>query len=96
MAENARLSQRPQRTPNIVARTLAGEAVLLNLNTEEYFSLNEVGSRIWELTDGQRTVAGLVDVIVAEYDIGRADAEADVLDLLDELAGEGLVRWSGD
>jgi hypothetical protein len=93
MAENARMANRPQRTENVVARTLDGEAVLLDLASEEYYSLNEVGSRIWELADGEHSVGDMVEAIVTDYDAERAQVEEDVLDLLDELSREGLVSW---
>lgn len=93
MAEHARMADRPQRAENVVARTLDGEAVLLDLASEEYYSLNEVGSRIWELADGEHSVDDMVAAIVAEYEAERAQVEEDVLDLLDELGREGLVSW---
>lgn len=96
LTANDPITWRPQRAPNVVARTLAGEAVLLNLSTEEYFSLNEVGSRIWDLMDGQRTVADITDSITTEYDAERADVLEDVLVLLDELAEAGLIMKRTD
>lgn len=95
MAEDARLADRPLRAEHVVARTMEGEAVLLDLNSEEYYSLNEVGSRVWELADGQHSVGDMVDAIVTEYEAERAQVREDVLDLLDELSREGLVSWGG-
>lgn len=96
MAVDDRISWRPQRAPNVVARTLEGETVLLNLSTEEYFSLNDVGSLVWDLADGQRTIADITQVIVAEYDAERAEVLDDMLALLDELADAGLVVQRSD
>lgn len=79
-----------------MARTLEGETVLLNLSTEEYFSLNDVGSLVWDLADGQRTIADITQVIVAEYDAERAEVLDDMLALLDELADAGLVVQRSD
>ena len=31
----------------VMIRELDGEAVILNVNTEHYFGLDEVGTRIW-------------------------------------------------
>ena len=96
MAKEVRPAQRPLRASEVVTRELDGEAVLLNLSTEEYYSLNDVGSRVWDLTDGERTVTAIVDAIVAEYEVERSEVEADVLALLGELADEGLVSWRDD
>lgn len=93
MAETILLEQRPCRMEGVVARTLDDETVLLNLTTEEYYSVNEVGTRVWELADGEHTVAAIVDVIVTEYEAERSEVAEDVLALLDELVAEKLVRF---
>jgi len=33
-----------------------GDSVLLDIDSGEYFSLNEVGGRVWELCDGPRSI----------------------------------------
>ena len=78
----------------MVASELDGEMVLLNLATEEYYSLNEVGTRLWDLTDGKRTVAEMIDTILQEYEAERAGVTEDVLALFQELTDEGLVAWN--
>jgi hypothetical protein len=96
MAKDGRLAQRPLQAEGVVTRELDGEVVLLDLSNEEYYSLNDVGSRVWELMDGERTVTVIVDAVVAEYEVERAEVEADVLALLGALADEGLVSWRDD
>ena len=41
------LDRKISAAPNVMAQDLAGESVLLNLQTEEYFGLDDVGTRIW-------------------------------------------------
>lgn len=84
----------PHRAEQVTVQTLDGEAVLLDLTTEQYFSLNEVGTVIWELLDGQHSVSELVDTITAEYEAERAEVENDVRDLLTALSSEGLITWT--
>jgi pyrroloquinoline quinone biosynthesis protein D len=93
MSQDARLQSCPQHAEHVVARTLDDDTVLLNLHTEEYYSLGDVGSRIWDLVDGKRTVAEIVDVIAAEYTADRAEVTKDTCDLLEDLAREGLICW---
>jgi Coenzyme PQQ synthesis protein D (PqqD) len=52
-----------RRNPKVVYRELAGEGggVLLHLDSGEYHGLNETGSLIWSLIDGERNFAALVD-----------------------------------
>ena len=52
-----------RRNPKVVYRELVGEGsgVLLHLDSGEYHGLNETGSLIWSLIDGERDFAALVD-----------------------------------
>ncbi len=68
-----------------------GDSVLLDIDTGEYFALNEVGGRVWELCDGTRSVESIADAICDEYDVERATAMSDADELLAGLAGAGLV-----
>lgn len=76
---------------DILAQTAADDLVLLNLKSGEYFALDEVGNRIWDLSDGTRSVTEIIAVICREYDAPPEVIEADTLELLKELADEGLV-----
>ena len=55
--------------------------------------LNPVGSRIWELADGTRTIAQIVDVLTDEYDVDPLRAQETTLDLLNTLADKNLIVW---
>jgi len=68
-----------------------GSSVLLDIDSGEYFTLNEVGGRVWDLCDGTRSVASIADVLSAEYDVDATTALLDADELLQSLAGAGLV-----
>jgi Coenzyme PQQ synthesis protein D (PqqD) len=80
-----------KRREGIAAQAADSEAVLLDIESGEYFSLNPVGSRIWELCDGTRSTAEIVLVICGEFDVAEDVATADVHEILDELQNEKLV-----
>src|SRR5215218_2107048 len=86
----------PRRHPEAVAQPVRGSMALLNTRTEEYFSLNEVGARVWELIDGQRTVGEIVAVLRGEYEVGEAELRADVDELLVDLAAAQLITWADE
>lgn len=86
---------RPLRRDGVLAQTAGDTVLLLTGDTGEYYTLNDVGGRIWELTDGVRTVAEIAAVLVEEYEAPLDVIEADALEVLDELAGEGLVSDGG-
>lgn len=76
---------------DVLARELDGEAVLLDLATGRYFGLNETGRRIFELLDGERTVAEVEAALLAEFDAPPAELGRDLRELLDALERAGLV-----
>ena len=61
------------RRDRVLAQRVEGQAVLLDIQSGEYFSLNDVGGRVWELCDGTRTVAEVADTICSEYDVAVSD-----------------------
>ncbi len=66
--------------------------VLLDLKAESYFGLNEIGTRIWQMLEAGRAVPDMLDELLAEYEVGREELEADVRELLDELLEAGLIH----
>ena len=66
----------------------------LLLRPEQGFELRGSALEIVRLCDGQATVAGIVDALIAQHDVATTDAiAADVDRLLGELATRGLVEW---
>lgn len=83
------------KAPTTASRVIEGEAVILSMETKVLRGLNPVGSRIWELIDGQRSVEEIVGVIVKEFDVEPPWAEEDVRGFLEELLDKGLVTPVG-
>jgi hypothetical protein len=77
----------------IIERVVAGEALVIHLSSGDYYSLDSVGTRIWENIDGTRTVGDLTELIAEEYDVDQDQVVADVLRLVEQLADEGLLVW---
>jgi hypothetical protein len=82
---------RPLRREDVMAQAAGDTVILLTPDSGEYFTLNEVGGRIWELADGSRSVAEIAAVLVDEYEAPLEDIQADTLEVLGELAEERLV-----
>lgn len=54
--------------------------------------LNETGAFLWDLlASGDRTEAELVDVLLAEYDVSRELATADVAKFVATIRAEGML-----
>ncbi len=80
------------RSPNATHQTVGEEAILVNLNTGSYYSLNDTGTLFWELIDGRRTLADCAVEVAKAYDVGAEVVEADLLELAAEFFDEGLVN----
>ncbi|HMQ52140.1 MAG TPA: PqqD family protein [Anaerolineae bacterium] len=84
-------SDKPRHNPNATHQTVGEEAVLINLNTGAYYSLNDTGTMFWELLDGERSIAECAALIAQEYEVEPAVVEADLLELATEFKAEGLI-----
>ena len=80
-------------SPQQLSCDVADEAVLLSMQTGEYYGLNPVAASIWRLVQQPRTVGELVESLLAEYSgITRVDCEREVLGFLSEMIGLDLVE----
>ena len=75
-----------------VACDLEGETAILNLKNSVYYGLDPIGARVWQLIQEPTTLAQIRDVLKGEYDVDAARLEADIRDLLQQLAEQGLVE----
>ena len=81
----------PKRMEQVIAQKASNDWLLFNMSDGNYYSLNDVGGRIWELCDGTRTVSQLVAAIAAEYDASKDVLEKDVVELLEGLQSGKLI-----
>ena len=80
----------------VLSQQVNGETVLLDLEGESYFGLNEVGTRVWQLLQAGESMQRLVDLLSAEFDASTDQIEMDVHDLLKKLNEAGLVKDSNE
>jgi len=85
---------------NCVTRAIAGETLIIPIvrataDLESIFTLNPVGSRIWELLEHPVAPSQLAATIAGEFDVSPADVERDVSEFLDSLRAAGLIAPVG-
>ncbi|MGE0877296.1 MAG: PqqD family protein [Acidimicrobiia bacterium] len=81
---------------SVLFRELDGEAVILNLETETYFGLNESATRMWEVVTTATSIAAAVDALIEEYEVDRDELERDVLEFVETLRARSLLHVTGD
>ena len=79
-------------SPNVLFRELSGEAVLLDLASERYYGLDEVGTRIWQLVSERGRTDAVLQAILDEYEVGEAQMQRELSEFLCELADAGLIE----
>ncbi len=95
-----RLEQVWARAERMVGRRIGDEYVLVPLagrgaDLDSILNLNRVAAFIWEQLDGARTGEVIVEAVVERFDVERARAEADTLELLDTLLGLKAIVSAG-
>ena len=69
----------------------ADQWILLDVENGQYYALDEVSGRVWDLCDGSHSVSAMVAALCQEYDAPAEAVEEDVLTFLGEMADERLV-----
>jgi hypothetical protein len=82
---------RLRRRERVLVQRAAGTLVLLDLDGGQYYALDEVSARVWELCDGQHGVGTIVEAIGSEYDAPVETIYEDVVAFLEEMLDETLV-----
>lgn len=74
-----------------ITQEVGGETVILDLGSEQYFSLDQVGTQVWQLLKSGLSEAEVVETLLAEYEVDEATLSRDVSQLMTSLADAGLI-----
>jgi hypothetical protein len=85
----------PVHAPGVINRLIDGEMVLVHPAQGMVRVLNQVGARLWELVDGQRSVEEIAATIAAEYPVSRDRAKSDALAFCADLMDRGVLALAG-
>jgi len=78
----------------ILASDIDGETVMMSIENGKYYGMDEIGSRIWGLINGENTPATIIDKLLKEFDVSREECMTDVMDFLEELKKNELIRYA--
>lgn len=74
------------------AREIDGQAVVIVIDTQTLYTLNEVGAVVWNTLATQSSLESLRDAVCAEFDVSEDDAMTDVKTFLAELQKIGAIE----
>ena len=96
-----RVFKEQQGKPRVATRQIGDETIIVPISSgvgelDAIYTLNDLGSRIWQLIDGPTSVMQIVETIHREYDVSEGVATSDVVEFLEQLESRKLIRWSQD
>ena len=79
-------------SPSVYLREFGEELVLLEFGKGEYYALDAIGAAILRRLSNGAAVGEVVDAIVADYDVARDVALADVIALVTQMKEQSLIE----
>jgi len=76
---------------DILAQQINGQLVLLNLENEIYYGLDEVGARMWHFLIAEESIGDAISQMISEYEARPEEIESDMIRLVDKLREKGLL-----
>ena len=85
-------SRRVVASENVLVRELSGEAVLLNLESEMYFGLEEIGYRMWTILTTSDSIGAAYEQLLSEYEVEPEQLWESLDALIGECTEQGLLQ----
>lgn len=86
------LNQKITFADTVFAQEVDGEMVLLDMESENYFGLDEVGTAIWQFMQEYGTLQEVFDAMLEQYDVDDEVLEKDLSDFVGKLIESGLIE----
>ena len=77
---------------DVLMQKVGDDAILLNLNTENYFTLDEVGTRIINTLQESDSVKQAIGKLVGIYEVDESKLTSDAIHLVEECQQHGLLQ----
>lgn len=85
-------SDRVEAPKHVLVRLLAKESVFLNLETEDYYGLDETGTRMWQVVTVAPNIEEAYAQLLSEFDVEAELLRQNFSELLGRLVDLGLLR----
>lgn len=81
-----------QRKHDLLTTEIDGEVIAMSIDNGACYGLNRVGTRIWSMLASPISVDAICTALVEQFDVAPDACRRDVVDLLEQLRAEGIVR----
>ncbi|HJS24653.1 MAG TPA: PqqD family protein [Pyrinomonadaceae bacterium] len=89
-------SDRVRVPDDVLISNLQEEAVILNLDSERYYGLDDVGTRFLSVLNTSDSIEAAYEKLTQEYDVDEEVLRRDLLALIENLMEQGLVKISNN
>ena len=86
------LNQKVTFADTVFAQEVDGEMVLLDMNSENYFGLDAVGTDIWQAMQEKETLQEVLEVLLEQYEVEEDVLKKDLVAFVEKLQESGLVE----
>ena len=77
---------------DVLISNVQEESVILNLESERYFGLDSIGTRILTILTTSESIEAAYEKLLQEYDVDGQVLREDLIALVEDLAAKGLIR----
>lgn len=77
---------------DVLSQEVSGETVLLNLKSENYYGLDEVGTRVWQLLNEYDDLSVIYSILLQEYDVDEKQLHGDLDEVIKKMLDAKIVQ----
>jgi hypothetical protein len=84
-------SDRVRVPDDVLISNLQQESVILNLDSERYYGLDDVGTRFLTVLNSSESIEAAYELLRREYDVDAQSLRQDILELVEDLVKQGIL-----
>ncbi|WP_207554861.1 lasso peptide biosynthesis PqqD family chaperone [Acidiluteibacter ferrifornacis] len=83
-----------ERSNEVIASEVENELVMMSLENGKYYGMDSIGGDIWKMIESPIVISDICSRLMKEYNVDELTCKRDVLDFLDQLEEQRLVKIS--
>ncbi|CAA0104380.1 Coenzyme PQQ synthesis protein D [BD1-7 clade bacterium] len=80
------------RNPELIVSQIDGEFLMMGIENNAYYHLNEIGSAIWSLLEDTQSIKTICQSLTQSYRVDIETCEKDIVPFIGELVNENVLR----
>lgn len=79
------------RNPEIMHNDIDGEAVMMSIEQNSFYGIDEIGTQIWNFLENPTTPEKIITEMMQHYNVEREKCESDLMNFLNEILNNKLI-----